>query len=191
MVKDPTDTRTRNMWINTPCSTTINLEGSMGLYSDWSRLPMKTRPPYWDWLHERNKMITIELSEVTNNKEEDAGKHIAKAEGITVRGFNGVICPLARKLVNAGHDPDTPVIVKRRDQIVFDEQPLWRWAVLDVEDRGDGTRLVLLSFNKTRSTANNDLIARARERGPALLAALHRDRQGLAVAPRGYPDAEA
>jgi hypothetical protein len=76
--------------------------------------------------------------------------------------------------------------------IVFDEQPLWRWAVLSAEEKIDGIRFVLISRNKVRSPVMDGLIAKAREDGPGpLLAAWHRDRRGCAVAGREAPDAEA
>ena len=53
-----------------------------------------------------------------------------------------------------------------RSTIAFDEQPLWRWAVLKVHENQSGTGLRIPSEDKHQSQPVNALIAKARECGP-------------------------
>ncbi len=55
MVKDPTDRTTKNMWPSASMTVAIgnDLIEEMGLFSRWDKLPKETRPPYWEWLHDR------------------------------------------------------------------------------------------------------------------------------------------
>ena len=73
--------------------------------------------------------------------------------------------------------------------IAFDEQPLWQWAVLTVGERRGLSVLRLLSEDAVYSQHVNALTAKAKEGGPALLAAWHRDRRTDVLL--GIDDAEA
>ena len=53
-----------------------------------------------------------------------------------------------------------------------------------------GPAFVLLTEDKLYSTLVNALIAKAREGGPTLLAAWHRDRRAAGVGGKGAPHAE-
>ena len=136
-------------------------------------------------------MITIELSEIStdNTPSERHGMNIASAEGERVTSFSSTIHPLARKLINRGHNPDAPVIVERDGKRIFDEQPLWRWAVLTTKENHGSLTLQHLSVDSLYSSQVNALIAKSRKDGPALLAAWHRDRG--AELTHGVDDAEA
>ncbi len=83
--------------------------------------------------------------------------------------------------------PDTTIGA----EFVFDEQPLWRWAVLNAEETHDGIQFALISQDKLRSPVMGSLRVKVSEGGPALLAAWHRDRRHRSAAERGAPDAEA
>ncbi len=79
-------------------------------------------------MHKRPPVIRIELT----------GNYTALAEGVVVdyekRSRGAPICALARKLVEAGHDPDTEVHIYRNGTLCFQPIPLWRWAILMVKE---------------------------------------------------------
>lgn len=72
-----------------------------------------------------------------------SGSWTASAAGITVdyeaRRRGSPICALARKLVEAGHDPTVALHVYRGGTLCFKPVPLAKWAGLVVEE-GDNTR---------------------------------------------------
>ncbi len=82
--------------------------------------------------------------------------------------------------------PDTTIGA----EFVFDEQPLWRWAVLRVKESRTDPALTMLEVSAMFGAHVNALIAKAREGGPALLAAWHRDRRHGVVGGKVAPDAE-
>ncbi len=63
--------------------------------------------------------------------------------------------------------------------------------MLSAEEMHDGIWLRMISPDDSQTLAIVALIAKAREGGPALLAAWHRDRRRSHHPERGAPDAEA
>ena len=105
-------------------------------------------------MHKRPPVIRIELT----------GSDTASAEGIKVQRPRGPICAIARKLVDAGHDPDTEVQIYRNGTLCFQPAPLWHWAVIRVEesDNSDQSARIRVSAQSAYFTPTvNALIARA------------------------------
>ncbi len=109
-------------------------------------------------MHKRPPVIRIELT----------GNYTASADGVEVnyekRSRGAPICALARKLVEAGHDPDTEVHVYRNGTLCFQPAPLWHWAVIRVEesDNSDQSARIRVSAQSAYFTPTvNALIARA------------------------------
>jgi hypothetical protein len=67
--------------------------------------------------------------------------------------------------------------MQKHTPIVFDVQPLWRWAVLTAEEARGSMVFRLIPHDDLRSVKVNALAAKAKKDGPALLAAWHRDRE--------------
>lgn len=71
-----------------------------------------------------------------------SGCYTASAAGVTVdyegRCRGSPICTLARKLVEAGHDPATILHVYRGDTLCFEPRPLGLWAGQTIEE-GDNS----------------------------------------------------
>ena len=62
---------------------------------------------------------------------------IATAEGITVKAASPVLA-LCRKLIDAGHDPATPLEAYRGDTLALQVKSIGRGAKLTVEDNSIG-----------------------------------------------------
>lgn len=78
-------------------------------------------------------MIRVELDSVWRPSGATTGRRVnrARACGIEVVGDLRVIAAVARRLVAAGHDPETAIEVWRNGTPVFTAAPLGAWA----EDR--------------------------------------------------------
>lgn len=81
------------------------------------------------------------MIEVTLN-----GSGVASAEGITVdyekRARGAPICDLARKLVEAGHDPKRLLSITRNGTLCFKPLTLATWAELTISEGDNDTRPV-------------------------------------------------
>ena len=82
-------------------------------------------------------MLTIELS-----AHPDRVRNIARADGQEVIGHGAVVCELARKLVSAGHDPETLVSVIRHGIDAFVPECLGAWATRTVSEAATGTKMI-------------------------------------------------
>jgi hypothetical protein len=82
-------------------------------------------------------MLTIELS-----AHPDRVRNIAQAKGQKVIGHGAVICELARKLVSAGHNPETLVSVIRHGIDAFAPERLGAWAARTVSEGATGTKMI-------------------------------------------------
>ena len=104
--------------------------------------------------HGNIPMIRIELT----------GSDTASTEGIKVQRPRGPICAIARKLVDADHDPDQIVECYRNGKLAIMAKPLWHWAVIRVEesDSSDQSARIRVSAQSAYfSPKVNALIARA------------------------------
>ncbi len=74
------------------------------------------------------------------------GSGVASAEGITVdyekRARGAPICDLARKLVDAGHDPKRLLSITRNGTLCFEPATLGRWAGLTISESDNNDRPV-------------------------------------------------
>jgi hypothetical protein len=72
------------------------------------------------------------------------GSGVATAEGITVdyekRARGAPICDLARKLVDAGHDPTRLLSITRNGTLCFKPMTLATWAGLTITEGDNDTR---------------------------------------------------
>src|SRR5205823_8040906 len=75
-----------------------------------------------------------------------AGTHIATAEGIGVSGDSSVL-GLCRALIEAGHDPATPLNVYRGDTLSLRVRSIGEGAALEIA--GDG-----IGFRRTKRKAS-------------------------------------
>lgn len=119
-------------------------------------------------------MIRVELHGVEwlPDGTRTTGCYKASACGITVdleearRG--APICKLARKLVNAGHDPDEWVECYRDGKLAIMAKPLWQWAAINIEEADNvhqSAKVVILRERPYFSPEVNACIARARDGG--------------------------
>ena len=74
------------------------------------------------------------------------GSGVATAEGITVdyekRARGAPICDLARKLVDAGHDPMRLLSITRNGTLCFKPMTLATWAGLTISEGDNNARSV-------------------------------------------------
>jgi hypothetical protein len=66
------------------------------------------------------------------------GSNQATAHGVTVSGRNAPVLALCRALIEAGHDPDTPLEAYRGDLLCLRVRSIGEGARLTVEDGSDG-----------------------------------------------------
>jgi hypothetical protein len=66
------------------------------------------------------------------------GSNQTTAHGVTVSGRNAPVLALCRALIEAGHDPDTPLEAYRGDLLCLRVRSIGEGARLTVEDGSDG-----------------------------------------------------